>query len=570
MALSLRPLKPEIYPAGQFPIPSGDRVFRVGREDGNDLKVEHASVSARHARIEVGEEGQTEVVDCGSSNGTFVNGIRVERRAIRVGDLLRFATAEFRVHEMNGSSTQPLPKRPDGSEDLTTPLPAFVAMADVEIEERLTRAQAEGEKEALRISFQEEREALKREIGRLIEEKARSVSEASDLRGRLDARGIEKNSLEERVKGQDEQLRRLQRDLDDALAREQRLQVSLNEARREVIDREGTIAGLHYELGTKETQIRQLDEQRSLLQQQCDAFVASEQAWQERWSELTTDHRAEQALRLAAESAASNLVSRLGRLARRLLEDWRAWLPATGQTGDEGDNEDFLFDRLEATATAIRGQLDLIEPIWHQYGDGVQAELQGRTAARREELAGVEAEIVERREALAAIEADLAQFRETMDSEVRRAQGLSRKGIEVEIPERFEAMVIAKDREQEIYRALIDRVEVLDLLLEGYRGSRKLKEVAQELTAFRNRLVAILESGGVRSFDLVPGTFLTPRHRREVQVLSRKGWGTRQYSEMPFQPGEVVKVVRSGYRVGEDDAAVILRKVEVLIRGGDD
>ena len=97
MAFSLRPLKPEIYPAGTFRIPREDCVFRVGRDEANDLCVEHASVSAAHAKLEVlGEEG-VEVIDCGSSNGTFVNGIRVERRRLADGDLLRFASAEFRV-----------------------------------------------------------------------------------------------------------------------------------------------------------------------------------------------------------------------------------------------------------------------------------------------------------------------------------------------------------------------------------------------------------------------------------------------------------------------------------------
>ncbi len=62
-----------------------------------------------------------------------------------------------------------------------------------------------------------------------------------------------------------------------------------------------------------------------------------------------------------------------------------------------------------------------------------------------------------------------------------RAQGLSRKGIEIEIPERFEAMTIARDREQELLRALVERLEVLDQILEGYRGSRKLREVHHEL-----------------------------------------------------------------------------------------
>jgi DNA-binding transcriptional ArsR family regulator len=157
-----------------------------------------------------------------------------------------------------------------------------------------------------------------------------------------------------------------------------------------------------------------------------------------------------------------------------------------------------------------------------------------------------------------------------MDAELRRAQGLSRKGIEIEIPERFEAMLIPKDREQEIYRALIERLEELDLLLGNHRNLRRLREIVQELTAFRNHLASLLEDGGVRPFRLELGTILSPRHRREVQVLSRKGWGTRPYSKTPFQPGEVIEVVRPGYLVGDGDAAVVLRKVEVLIRGGVD
>jgi hypothetical protein len=579
MALTLRPLKPEIYPAGTFPIPTGDRVFRVGRDAANDLRVEHASVSAQHARIEVLGDSGVEVIDCGSSNGTFVNGIRVERRVLKAGDLLRFATAEFRVQESNGAAPThklngtPMSDGVDAEEvrdELTAPVPPRPAEAAVVVEERLSRAQADGEKEALRIAFQEEREALKREIARLIEENGRRNSETTDLRGRLGARESEAGALEQRVKSHDEQIRRQLRDLEEATAREQRLQASLNEARREVIDREGIIAGLHYEIGTKDGHLRQLDEQRAGLQQICDAYAAAEVEWQTRWTELSFQYEAEVSAKKTAEGFSSDLLARLNRLEDRLLSDWQAWIP--GEALPERGSADAitLFQRIERTAAAIRGQLDLIEPIWLQFGEGVQAELAMRTGERRTELAEVEAEIARRREDLAAIEADLAQFRETMDVEVRRAQGLSRKGIEVEIPERFETMVIAKDREQEIYRALIERLEVLDLLLEGYRNSRKLKEVAQELTAFRNRLVAILESGGVRPYELGLGTFLSPKHRREVQVLSRKGWGTRQYSETPFQPGEVVKVVRPGYRVGDGDAAVILRKVEVLIRGGED
>ncbi|MEQ1842658.1 MAG: FHA domain-containing protein, partial [Verrucomicrobiales bacterium] len=103
MALSLIPLKPDLYPPGSFQIPGEAVTFRVGREGSNDLQVNHSSVSAQHARLETSDGASVDVVDCGSTNGTFVNGIRVERKQLAPGDLLRFATAEFRV------TSEPIP-----------------------------------------------------------------------------------------------------------------------------------------------------------------------------------------------------------------------------------------------------------------------------------------------------------------------------------------------------------------------------------------------------------------------------------------------------------------------------
>ena len=98
MTLFLKPLLPDSYPAGVFAIPQRQGWLRVGRGQGNDLRVNHDSVSANHAKIFVSEETGTILSDCGSSNGTFVNGVQVsDRFPISVGDLVRFATAEFQV-----------------------------------------------------------------------------------------------------------------------------------------------------------------------------------------------------------------------------------------------------------------------------------------------------------------------------------------------------------------------------------------------------------------------------------------------------------------------------------------
>src|SRR6266699_5030888 len=47
--------------------------FSIGRTPENDLVIEDTSLSRRHAPIE-NFEGRFNLSDCGSSNGTFING----------------------------------------------------------------------------------------------------------------------------------------------------------------------------------------------------------------------------------------------------------------------------------------------------------------------------------------------------------------------------------------------------------------------------------------------------------------------------------------------------------------
>ncbi len=558
MAFFLRPLQPGILCSETFRIPRGEHVLRVGRDEGNELRVDHSSVSSLHARIEVKGGSEVAVVDCGSSNGTFVNGIRIERHPLADGDLLRFATAEFRVHVMGNGSHK----------DAEDP---GVAPEDPAVEEEQAPLAFDEATNETRIDDSaRERESLGCETERLLGEVSLAKEETGRMRAELDRRDAEAVLREGRLRAQDEELRRLRRELEDAARREERTQANLSEARRETMDREGAIAALRYEIDKKEAQVRQLDGERARLQKVCDDYALAWDELQARFAAAVTESEAAQGARQQAERETRALLERSAELGTRLLLDWRGWLEPGEEPALSPDlGADEVFARLERVAARIRGELDRIEPIWFEFGAGVQDELARRCGALRGEEGALADEVARRNAERAALEADLVYFREQLDAEVRRAQGLSRRGIEVEIPERFESMVIARDREQEVYRALVERLETLDLLLEGYRRSRKLRGVHRDLAEFRHRIAAILEAGGVGLFEIETGTQLTLKHRREVQVLGRKGWGTRQYSEQPFQPGEVVKVVRPGYRIGEGDGAVILRKVEVLIRGVD-
>lgn len=59
----------------------------IGRQTGCQLRIRSAEVSRKHAEIHY-EEGTPVIKDLGSSNGTFVNGIKVIEKRLEAGDLI--------------------------------------------------------------------------------------------------------------------------------------------------------------------------------------------------------------------------------------------------------------------------------------------------------------------------------------------------------------------------------------------------------------------------------------------------------------------------------------------------
>jgi adenylate cyclase len=96
--------------------PDGDQVFElrrgasltVGRALTSDVALLDPTVSRRHASLVVDESG-IDLSDLGSSNGTFVNGERVEHARLGAGDVLTFGKLSFNVSESdvtdNGADT---------------------------------------------------------------------------------------------------------------------------------------------------------------------------------------------------------------------------------------------------------------------------------------------------------------------------------------------------------------------------------------------------------------------------------------------------------------------------------
>lgn len=75
-------------------------VFHIGRSDTSDLQLLHTASSRRHAILFHHPNGNCYIFDCGSSHGTFINGVRVTNstssnnkavpQRVKKGSLLRF------------------------------------------------------------------------------------------------------------------------------------------------------------------------------------------------------------------------------------------------------------------------------------------------------------------------------------------------------------------------------------------------------------------------------------------------------------------------------------------------
>ncbi|MFI6942886.1 FHA domain-containing protein [Streptomyces sp. NPDC050418] len=75
------------------PLPTA--TVRIGRAPDNDLIVDDLVVSRRHAELRALPDGTYEIVDLGSHNGTFLNGLPVTRAPLREGDIVGIGHSAF-------------------------------------------------------------------------------------------------------------------------------------------------------------------------------------------------------------------------------------------------------------------------------------------------------------------------------------------------------------------------------------------------------------------------------------------------------------------------------------------
>lgn len=131
-----------LAPHPPVPLPA-EGVALIGRSRESTLRLPDADTSRRHAKIACGRDGHV-IHDLGSTNGTFVNGVRVESRALSPGDRIQIGGNHItfcRVGDIDldtgddGASTvlYERPSRPEAFQGDLTEIPPFAVLQILEM-----------------------------------------------------------------------------------------------------------------------------------------------------------------------------------------------------------------------------------------------------------------------------------------------------------------------------------------------------------------------------------------------------------------------------------------------------
>ncbi|GIW81416.1 MAG: hypothetical protein KatS3mg105_3223 [Gemmatales bacterium] len=105
---------------GGDPIPLVRNVLKIGRRDSCDICLKFAKISGEHCELTYAD-GYWRITDLGSTNGTKVNGVRIQHKKLRPGDEITIADRRFTIEYIPEG---PVGKLADDSaeEDIDIPL----------------------------------------------------------------------------------------------------------------------------------------------------------------------------------------------------------------------------------------------------------------------------------------------------------------------------------------------------------------------------------------------------------------------------------------------------------------
>jgi hypothetical protein len=122
VALESPPGTPHLIPIDQpdSPVALSRDIITIGRTRNNDVCLQSRGVSRDHARL-LTAPGSVTLVDASSTNGCFVNEVRVKRHRLRDGDLVRIGDRSFRfAFSLSGAAANAAPPSVPPADDCAT------------------------------------------------------------------------------------------------------------------------------------------------------------------------------------------------------------------------------------------------------------------------------------------------------------------------------------------------------------------------------------------------------------------------------------------------------------------
>ncbi len=104
-------IQSDVLPTKEYELTKPE--ITVGRIEGNDIQIEHGSVSGHHAVL-IKQGGDYLVRDNNSTNGTSVNGTKVSEHLLKSGDVVYFGYIQATYYSTTGAGGVPLPDPSSG------------------------------------------------------------------------------------------------------------------------------------------------------------------------------------------------------------------------------------------------------------------------------------------------------------------------------------------------------------------------------------------------------------------------------------------------------------------------
>ncbi|HOX46366.1 MAG TPA: AgmX/PglI C-terminal domain-containing protein [Myxococcota bacterium] len=107
----------KVYRGGQLlTTESFDReIIKIGRLSSAHLRLEDEKVSRIHAVVEVSASGEIHIIDMGSSEGTFVNGEKVNKAPLKAGDEIRVGETRLVFAEGEAAAAETAAAAPEAA-----------------------------------------------------------------------------------------------------------------------------------------------------------------------------------------------------------------------------------------------------------------------------------------------------------------------------------------------------------------------------------------------------------------------------------------------------------------------